>query len=571
MRLAMLTGAGSGLSMLLAVACGTQLRATSTALPAAPPTAPSRSAGPGDESGLLRALHGECSSDGWCWENPLPLGEVARAVWGARSGSFGELPPVPGPVAAAGVGDDGVPWVASSRGMVWRLEGGAWAQQAPDSCQAMGCTGPSFRTASGGTFVRRPGGSYWDGTALVEAMPDPRGRRFGGARESRVLLVSGVTGGYVTAWNGSGWTKLPALYAGAAGGQHVVPRSIWGITDDDFWVVGKNGVILHGDGARWQQFASGTDSDLTDVWGTAHDDVWAVGAAALLHWNGTAWQNAVTSVSSAALHAVWATDEEAWAVGDDGTILRRGRVGWTRFPSGVTANLRGVGGTSARDVWVVGDGGTVLHFDGERLAPVQLQTAVTRAVHDVWPAAPDDVWFVGAGGLLLHFDGQRVVANPSPVSRDLYRVRGVAADRIVAVGDATTVIGWDGRAWTQRRGPTCMGSSGGADRLTGLWFGGDSEWWVTCRFAGPRRNVLGAWLAGSSSGEFHDVLGVGSELWVVGRGERARRDASGTWTRSDGVTLPLHALAASPGGRLFAVGEGGTILSRDPRATRHDD
>lgn len=52
----------------------------------------------------------------------------------------------------------------------------------------------------------------------------------------------------------------------------------WGTSEDDFYAVGRNGLILHFDHGNWLWMDSGTDVDLLDVWGSPDDNtVWTCG------------------------------------------------------------------------------------------------------------------------------------------------------------------------------------------------------------------------------------------------------------------------------------------------------
>ncbi len=44
-------------------------------------------------------------------------------------------------------------------------------------------------------------------------------------------------------------------------------RKIWGISKDDFYVVGDNGNIAHYQAGNWSKIESGTTTDLNDIWG----------------------------------------------------------------------------------------------------------------------------------------------------------------------------------------------------------------------------------------------------------------------------------------------------------------
>jgi hypothetical protein len=61
------------------------------------------------------------------------------------------------------------------------------------------------------------------------------------------------------------------------------------------------------------------------------------------------------------------------------------------------------------------------------------------------------------------------------------------------------------------------------------------------------------------------LVGAGAEVWTVRCGALLRYKEDGSWSGSPMPALPLLALGATPSGHVFAVGAGGTIVSRKPR------
>jgi hypothetical protein len=53
---------------------------------------------------------------------------------------------------------------------------------------------------------------------------------------------------------------------------------IWAGSPTEAWAVGKGGIIVAWDGARWKSTTSPTTSDLYAIWGANAHDIWAVGA-----------------------------------------------------------------------------------------------------------------------------------------------------------------------------------------------------------------------------------------------------------------------------------------------------
>lgn len=265
---------------------------------------------------------------------------------------------------------------------------------------------------------------------------------------------------------------------------------VWMGGASDIWAVGAAGTVLHGDGVRVEQTATGTLTNLRAVWGAAPNAVWAVGDGGLiLHWNGTAW---IPQESGTATH-----------------------------------DLHAVSGTSPTDVWAVGALGLVLHWDGTTWSAVESGTS--QPLFGVYAAASDDAWFAGNGSTLLHWNGAAMDPFSCGVSTSILGLHGVGSNHIWAAGSggAGVFCLWDGQAWSVR------GESSGArvvhSTTTGdAWgFGLDgrivrwngSAWSGYVQAPAPTlEHLLAAW-----SNAEHDVWAVGSN------GEMIHWDGS-SWT-----------------------------------------
>ena len=158
---------------------------------------------------------------------------------------------------------------------------------------------------------------------------------------------------------------------------------------------------------------------------------------------------------------------EAWAVGNQGAGARTlrehwdGRT-WTVVPGpdpGQGNTLEAVDGTSSSDVWAVGatfdgvsDHGLIQHWDGAQwvLSPNPAGAGLTG----VAVLSPTDAWAVGEAQTILHWDGvawSNVTHLPLEEA-DLHAVSAVSADDVwfvgaVAVeggGENTLALHWDG-------------------------------------------------------------------------------------------------------------------------------
>jgi hypothetical protein len=290
---------------------------------------------------------------------------------------------------------------------------------------------------------------HWNGSSWAQvASPDPgSGNNFlnsvRAASASSVWAVGSASDGgtsktLIEHWDGTAWTTVPSPSPGNAfnelNGVQVVSAS-------DAWAVGayadgglhRKTLILHWDGATWQQVASpspggsGNDNYLFAVAATAHSDAWAVGEIVTstgiqtlaLHWNGTRWAQVASPNPGTAseLFGVGATSaSNAWAVGEattgttDQTLVLHwnGRT-WARVaspdPGGQTHDntLDAVAVTSITSAWAVGtyEGDTgqsniVLHWNGRAWAHVNSPNPGTQnGLFGVAATSAGNAWAVG--------------------------------------------------------------------------------------------------------------------------------------------------------------------------------
>ncbi len=235
--------------------------------------------------------------------------------------------------------------------------------------------------------------------------------------------------GTVIVWNGIGWSAQPVPTGNAL--NAVVPDGGQGA-----WVVGDEGRILRWDGAGWNTFDPVTDRDLRDAHAFGPEAAIAVGAYVILEYADGAWAE-VPWGPPKDLHAVWAPGAgDAWAVGADGIVLRRAAAtgSWSAVNVAFYEDLHGVWGTGDGALVAVGRGGQVLIGSGDELEVVS--TPTTRTLRDVWGRSADDVYAVGDAATVVHFDGTQwkvLTENTAEVS-----LRGIdgntTGDRLFAMG-----------------------------------------------------------------------------------------------------------------------------------------
>jgi len=176
---------------------------------------------------------------------------------------------------------------------------------------------------------------------------------------------------------------------------------IGGSARDDLWAVGERGLALHGDGSRWNVVETGTTATLFGVWARAKDDAWAVGGSpngagpndVLLHWNGTTWSAITPPTKGATYFKVWGGDE-IFVVGI-GVALRGNGTTWTPIAVPSKTSLFTVAGGSS-GVFAVGGGpATLLRLNGAAFESLPLPDTASGILSGVAVASDGSVFVVG--------------------------------------------------------------------------------------------------------------------------------------------------------------------------------
>lgn len=300
-------------------------------------------------------------------------------------------------------------------------------------------------------------------------------------------------------------------------------------------------------------------STLTGVWGSSDSDVFAVASCgALLHYDGQAWARLDPGPLAAAdpeappchLSALWGASPTELFIGGTGysdlqgphaAVYRFSESRWTAWAlvPGDSARINGLWGSGASDnVYAVGGedgGGFVYCWNGaywtRRFSCETSQSLSEVELRGVWGSSDNNLFVVGGGlkdasrSVIVHYDGsQWSPVDTGPTNR-LSAVWGDSGSDIFAVGDGGAILHYDGAAWVPQE-------SGTEADLTAVW--GSSAPDVYAAGRDPR--------AGTAAILHYDGL-----AWSPIEDVTARERLRGLW--------------GAPGGAIFAVGEGGTILA----------
>ncbi|MCP4691612.1 MAG: hypothetical protein GY859_26435 [Desulfobacterales bacterium] len=222
-------------------------------------------------------------------------------------------------------------------------------------------------------------------------------------------------------------------------------QGITGVSAGNLVAVGWEGLILHHDGNRWSEVASGVDYNLFGVASVgAGDDVDAIAVGdrgVILHRIDEVW-TLMEREGDATLFDVWANSwDDIFAVGDCGVIFHYNGEVWKETPGVANENFRGVWGAGGSDVFIVGDNGAILHYDGLKWTTERMVTPLGEPefFKDVWGADGSDVFAVGDHGALYHYDGDVWSKIDAKTNLNFKSVWGYEGE-VFVVGEEGTIL-----------------------------------------------------------------------------------------------------------------------------------
>ena len=464
---------------------------------------------------------GQCSNDGWCWENPRPQGNAIRAIYARAKNDV---------------------WIVGSGGLAMHWDGRSW--------------------------TRTP-------TGTIDAFHGVIGFASG---EVFAVATDGLQG-HVRKWNGSTWDALPVPSVVASW------RATWGAAANDFWIFGTSGNAAHAahwTGASWSSYDLPLGARVYSAWGSDPAHVWSVGdfgggAPAINRWNGSSFASD-SMPSTISLMSAWGfAESDRWTSHIGGASHWNGSS-WTTHALGKqTDSWMSIWGASSSDAWTASYGAGVAHWDGSKFDFDA--TAGERYLLALAGSGADDVWAGGLGGTLLRRNASVSTAwRPlfDAVTPWLTDVSGTSATDLWAVGSALhprhgppVIAHGDGTTWKLAKLPSAVATDDAAF-LTGVWSVSATDAWAVgekqaASFA-LRWNGT-AWTDGGAIpiAQVNDVWGDASALHAVGgstKGEIASWSGS-SWTTTSCGAGPLRAVHGAAANDVWAVGFAGAVCHFD--------
>lgn len=234
-------------------------------------------------------------------------------------------------------------------------------------------------------------------------------------------------------------------------GQYPQSTAITGTSDNDIFISGRDGAILHAKGGAVSSMTIVPRSPLHGVCGTSLDGLYAVGdRGAILSIDGNDWKP-MASPTNNDLYAVCGTTSSMFAAGDKGTVLHYNGSNWSTVNSGVTGSLSDVWCLGANSAYVVGSGGVILNCGTGSCTP-ETTDGTTNNLYAVYHSGLGS-FAAGKDGIFMQKDTmdntwKKIIGTSGDIpGNDIFDLWGDAqAGILVAVGDDS----YTGRSYIHR-------------------------------------------------------------------------------------------------------------------------
>ncbi len=207
-------------------------------------------------------------------------------------------------------------------------------------------------------------------------------------------------------WDGKQFSNVDALNQYWSGNSM---QRIWGSSDNNIYIVGSGGIIVHYASGTWTKVATGTDLYFNDIYGSGGEIL----ATCLTNYSTDNWGPGIFSIEGNTateastypiqyyLNSVWfVPDRHYYVVGggvyEKSSLSDTAWEGQPLYPTRKETNK--VRGDDTNDVFVVGAFGEFLHWNGEHWQSFISQTGLPGGFYSSVAVKGDLVIAVGENG-----------------------------------------------------------------------------------------------------------------------------------------------------------------------------
>jgi len=223
------------------------------------------------------------------------------------------------------------------------------------------------------------------------------------------------------------------------------------LDENNQWIVGDDGLIMHFDGTDWSTIDAGVTETLNDIYFVDASNGFIVGdGGTFLMFDGTTWNSVVSGVTKNLSGVSFVDASNGYMVGDDGLILKytsgtfTTEVATDGSGNDITKDFYDVAVIDANNYWACGKSKYIINYDGTAWTG---GTVGGKDHYVMWFINASDGWVGSKDGRLQHFDG----TEWTEIQTEADDMFGISFDGPIgyAVGKNGDMITYDGSEWKQ--------------------------------------------------------------------------------------------------------------------------
>ena len=157
------------------------------------------------------------------------------------------------------------------------------------------------------------------------------------------------------------------------------PNKIWGISDNDLYVVGNNGNIVHYQNGQWRRIESGTDLNIGDIWGIPDNNggynKYLAADNSMIKIDNNGILSAMNGLSDQILISIWGKSERLIYTAGNGVVLYKNDA-WEKIDKPETNSIYRIKGEELNEIYGISSPGNIIkYFNGYSWYSINTETA----------------------------------------------------------------------------------------------------------------------------------------------------------------------------------------------------